>query len=314
MDVNSNRRLSMSKKLAFALTIVPFLCVAKEARLTEFDFCGISDSFCAISNLSVQVGCAELPEECQEFLTEAAQRQALGFSLAFQTCLSTAELRACAGDRKSYCSCMDMVGNLLRFLLKNDHIVGKSIFGSNFARTEMSLARVINGKFGRRIEVRASDIKRWLPEFEAKGSRNRVNLARFKKLLVIGAAIEQYRRAHNKLPENLNSLVDEKNLGVSASDLSSGNLRVEYRTVMDFWKLRFGSYERRDPEPVYDYVPAAFQVAGVVVDEVWFASTYTQKRKELFENGYLPSDDVYCRCRLKGCVVYRGGSVLSSED
>lgn len=301
-------------KFVLAMAFVPFLCAAKDDGFTEFNFCGIPDKLCAISNLSVQVGCAELPEECQEFLTEAAQRRALGFSLAFQACLSTAELQACAGDRKSYCSCMDMVGNLLRFLLKNDHIVGKSIFDSNFARTEMSLARVINGKFGRRIEVRASDIKRWLPEIEKKDSKNRVNLRRFRTLLLIGAAIEQYRRAHNKLPKNLNSLVDEKNLGVSSSDLSSGNLRVEYRTVMDFWKLRLGSYERRVPEPVYDYVPAVFQVAGVVVDEVWFASTYTQKRKELFENGYLPSDDSFCRCRLKGCVVYRGGSVLSSED
>ena len=252
--------------------------------------------------------------ESQEFLTDAAQRQALGFSLAFQADLSTAELWACAGDSESYRSRMDMVGNLLRFLLRNEHVAGASVFDCNLARTEISLARVINGKFGRRIEVRASDIKRWLPEIEEKDSKDRVNLRRFRTLLLIGAAIEQYRRAHNKLPENLNSLVDEKSLGVSASDLSSGNLRVEYRTVMDFWKLRLGSYERRVPEPVYDYVPAAFQVAGVVVDEVWFASTYTQKRKELFENEYLPSDDPFCRCRLKGCVVYRGGSVLSSED
>jgi hypothetical protein len=304
----------MSKKFLLAMAFVPFLCAAKDDGLTEFNFCGIPDMFCAISNLSVQVGCAELPEECQEFLTEVAQRQALGFSLAFQACLSTAELRACAGDRKSYCSCMDMVGNLLRFLLKNDHIVGKSIFGSNFARTEMSLARVINGKFGKEIAVSANDIRRWLPEFEAKGSRNRVNLARFKKLLVIGAAIEQYRREHNTIPDNLQTLVGEKNLGISESDLSLEDLRVEYKVAQEFWKMRLGSFERAVPEPIYDFIPAVFPVAGIVVDEIWFASTYTQKRKELFENGYLPSDDVYCRCRLKGCVVYRGCSVLSSED
>lgn len=124
-------------KFVLALAFVPFLCAAKDDGLTEFNFCGIPDMLCAISNLGVQVGCAELPVECQEFLTEAAQRQALGFSLAFQACLSTAELRACAGDGESYCSCMDMVGNLLRFLLGNEHVVGMSVFDCNFARTEI---------------------------------------------------------------------------------------------------------------------------------------------------------------------------------
>ena len=304
----------MSKKLVFALAFVPFLCVAKDDGLTEFDFCGIPDSLCTVSNLGVQVGCAELPMESQEFLTDAAQRQALGFSLAFQADLSTAELWACAGDSESYRSRMDMVGNLLRFLLRNEHVAGASVFDCNLARTEISLARVINGKFGRRIEVSAGDIKRWLPEIEEKDSKDRASLKRFRALLLIGAAIEQYRLAHNRLPDNLMALVDEEGLGIFESDLSSGHLRVEYRIASEFWKLRLGSYERRVPEPIYDFVPAVFQVAGVVVDEVWFASTYTQKRKELFENGCLPSDDPLCRCRLKGCVVVRGGSTLPSED
>lgn len=304
----------MSNKLVLVLAFVPFLCVAKDDTLTEFDFCGIPDSYCIVSNLGVHVGCAELPMESQEFLTDAAQRQALGFSLAFQSYLSTAELRACAGDSESYRSCMDTVGNLLRFLLRNQQVAGRSVFDCNLARTEISLARVINGKFGRRIEVSASDIKRWLPEIEETGSKDRVNLKRFRTLLAIGAAIEQYRRAHNRLPENLNALVDEKGMGIAESDLLSGDLRVEYRIASEFWKLRLGSYERRAPEPIYDFVPAVFQVAGVVVDEVWFASTYTQKRKELFDNGHLQSEDPYCRCRLKGCIVVRGGSVLPSED
>ena len=304
----------MSKKSVFALAFLPFLCVAKDYGVTEFDFCGIPDSLCTVSNLGVQVGCAELPMESQEFLTDAAQRQALGFSLAFQADLSAAELRACAGDGESYRSCMDMAGNLLRFLLRNEHVAGASVFDSNLARTEISLARVVNGKFGRRIVVSASDIKRWLPEIEGKDSKDRVNLTRYRTLLVIGAAIEQYRRAHDSLPENLKALVDEEGLGISESDLSFGNMRVEYRTAPEFWKLRLGSYKRSVPEPIYDFVPAAFQVAGMFVDEVWFASTYTQKRKELFENGYLPSDDPFCRCRLKGCIVVRGGSASPSGD
>lgn len=314
MDVNSNGRLSMSKKLAFALTIVPFLCVAKEARLTEFDFCGISDSFCTVSNLSIHIGSAEPSMECQEFMVKAAQQYASGLTLVFQSDLSSAEMLAFLGDGERYRSIMNKVGDMLRLLLKNDHIVGKSIFDSNFARTEMSLARVVNGRFGKGIAVSANDIRRWLPEFEAKGSRNRVNLARFKKLLVIGAAIEQYRREHNMIPDNLQTLVGEKNLGISESDLSLEDLRVEYKVAQEFWKMRLGSFEREVPEPIYDFIPAVFPVAGIVVDEIWFASTYTQKRKELFENGYLPSDDPFCRCQLKGCVVYRGGSVLSSED
>ena len=274
----------MSKKLVFALAFVPFLCVAKDDGLTEFDFCGIPDALCTVSNLGVQVGCAELPMESQEFLTDAALKKCLTFAA------------------------MHDVGFL------HEHVAGASVFDCNLARTEISLARVINGKFGRRIEVSAGDIKRWLPEIEEKDSKDRASLKRFRALLLIGAAIEQYRLAHNRLPDNLMALVDEEGLGIFESDLSSGNLRVEYRIASEFWKLRLGSYERRVPEPIYDFVPAVFQVAGVVVDEVWFASTYTQKRKELFENGCLPSDDPLCRCRLKGCVVVRGGSTLPSED
>ena len=303
----------MNKNILAALAFVPFLCVAKDDTLTEFDFCGIPDSHCIVSNLGVHVGCAELPMESQEFLTDAAQRQALGFSLAFQSYLSTAELRACAGDSESYRSCMDTVCDLLRFLLRNEQVAGRSVFDCNLARTEISLARIINGKFGRRIEVSASDIKRWLPEIEEKSSKDRVNLKRFRTLLAIGAAIEQYRRANNRLPENLQALVDKKDLEIAESDLSSGGLRVEYRIAPAFWKLRLGSYERRVPEPIYDFVPAVFQIAGVVVDEVWFASTYTQKRKELFDNGCLASDDPFCQCRLKGCIVIRGGSELPSK-
>ena len=303
----------MSKKLVFALAFVPFLCIAKDDGLTEFDFCGIPDSLCAVSNLGVQVACAELPVESQERVTDAAQRQALGFSLVFLADLSMAELRACIGDGESYRSRMDMVGDLLRFLLRNERVVGVSVFDCNLARTEMSLSRIINGKFGRRIEVRASDIKRWIPEIEGKSSAARVNLERFRTLLLIGAAIDKYRLAHNRLPDKLNSLVDEIDLGISESDLSSGSLRVEYRTALDFWKLRLGSYERRVPEPIYDFVPAVYHVAGECVDEIWFASAYTQKRNELFENGCLPSDDPLCRCLLKGCIVVRGGSALSSE-
>jgi len=303
----------MNKNILAALAFVPFLCVAKDDTLTEFDFCGFPDSRCSVSNLGVHVGRAELPWEFQEVLTKAAQQDGLGLTLVFQGYLSSAEVWACSGDVESYRSTMDAVGDLLRFLLKNEHVAGRSMFDCNLARTENSLARVINGKFGRRIEVSASDIKRWLPEIEEKGSKDRVNLKRFRTLLAIGAAIEQYRRANNRLPENLQALVDEKDLGIAESDLSSGGLRVEYRIAPAFWKLRLGSYERRGPEPIYDFVPAVFQIAGVVVDEVWFASTYTQKRKELFDNGCLASDDPFCQCRLKGCIVIRGGSELPSK-
>ena len=296
----------MSKKIVFVLVFVPFLCIAKESRLTEFDFCGISDSLCSVSNLSLYVGCAEPPRDCQEFMTKAVQQYALGLSLVFQSNLSSAEMYACLGNYEKYRSTMDAVGDMLRLLSKNEHIVGKSMFDCNLARTEMSLARVVNGRFGRGIAVSANDIRRWLPELEDKGSRSRRGLGRFRTLLVIGAAIEQYRCEYNKIPDNLQVLVGEKNLGISELDLTLGGLHVEYRVEQGFWKLRLGGHVRAVPEPIQDFIPAVFPLAGVVVDEVWFASTYTQKRKELFEKGYLPSDDIYCRCRLKGCVVIRG--------
>lgn len=306
--------MCMNKTTIAALAFVPFLCVAKNEELTEFDFCGIPDSRCSVSNLGAHVGRAELPLEFQEVLTKAAQQDGLGLTLVFQGYLSSAEMWACLGDVESYRSTMDAVGDLLRFLLKNEHVVGRSMFDCNLARTEISLARVVNEKYGRRIVVSADDIRRWLPEFEDEGSRKRGDLKRFRTLLAIGTAIEQYRSAHDRLPDNLRVLVDEKNLGIAEADLFSGNVRVEYRNELGFWKLRLGRNVRRNPEPMFDFVPAVFNVAGVIVDEVWFASSYTQKRRELFVNGYLQSEDPSCRCRLKGSIVIRGDVKLSSEN
>lgn len=304
----------MNKRMVFAFVLVPFLCVAKNEDLATFDFCGIPDSVCDVSNLSARIACEDLTLNGHELLSYESQQYALGASMAFKALLSAAEMRACVGDRASYCAHMESVADLLCFLSKNAKIAGWAAYESNVARTEYSLARIINGKAGVKIAVTAGEVKRWLPETDGKSTKEFVNLNRFRALLVIGAAIEQYKREHNHLPENLQTLVDEKTLGVLDSDLSSGGLSIEYRKGPDFWKLRLGRYERRVPEPLEDFIPAVFQIAGSYVDEVWFASSYSQKRKELFARGYLPSEDSYCRCSIKGPIVIRGGGASPKDD
>lgn len=304
----------MNKTSLVTLALAPLMCIAGNEDLVSFDFRGIPDLVCNVSNLSEHAERDELPVNCNEFLLDASQKYALGVSFVFQSVLSAAELRACAGDRASYCTYMESIADLLRHFQKNEQIAGRSVYECNFARTEYSLARVINGESGARISLTADDVKRWLPDSGDTDSKDGVNLVRFRALLVIGAAIEQYRREHNRLPENLKALVDNKALGVAESDLTFGGLGVEYRKGNAFWKLRVGRNERRVPEPIYDFVPAAFQIAGTHVDEVWFASSYSKKRNELFVRGFLPSDDSSCRCKMKGCVVIRGGVSSSTTD
>lgn len=298
----------MNRIIVIVVAMMSLRCLAgtEERGVAAFDFCGISEAMCNVSNYDASVSGNDLSLDCQRFITDAAQLNAKGFSHVFQSCLAMSEFQAGRGDEKSYCRYMDTVGELLRFLLENSRVFGKSVFDGCFAMTGNSLARIVNGRYGRKAVLTASDIKRWLPIIENRCDRDSDCLNRFRSLLVLGAAIEQYRREHGQLPEGVLGLADDNRFGIVPSDLSFCGDEIEYRKELDFWKLRIGRGKRKTEEPIFDYVPAAYRVAGLFVDEVWFASTYSLKRQELFANGFLWSDDVDCRCRLKGCVVIRG--------
>ena len=58
-------------------------------------------------------------------------------------------------------------------------------------------------------------------------------------------------------------------------------------------------------------MPSVDYVAGMNCEEIWFASNYWKKRRELFDKGFLDSNDIRCRCYLKRNIIYRGS--LSKE-
>lgn len=304
----------MNKALSVALSMVSLWCMAGDEKLVGFDFCGIPRMAGVVSNGEVSAAADDLPLEYHQFLSDVARVNAQGYAFVFQSALSLAEFRAGMGDGESYGRGMEYAGKMLRLLMADSEIVGKSAFDCNYARTANSIARIVNGGQGRKVMPTARDIRRWLPKIEGRTDRDATCLMRFRTLLVLGAAIEWYRTVHTHLPESLWQLVEERGLGITAEDLAYGGMEVEYWKNPGFWKLRVGSGRRLKEAPLYDFVPEFYQVAGIFADEVWFVSTYTQKRVELFRRGCLASEDVLCRCRLKGCIVVRGGAKVKNAQ
>ena len=152
------------------------------------------------------------------------------------------------------------------------------------------------------------DIKRWLPRTANPLFAGNVHILRqdlFRSLLIVGAGINVYWKNRGKLPTTLQDLVKDKDSGLNESDFRFEDARIRYTQDVGFWKLRVGG-ESREDEPMRDFMPALDYVAGLKCSEIWFASTYSQKRKELFERGYVESSDIRCSSYLKNGVIHRG--------
>ena len=225
-----------------------------------------------------------------------------------QFALTSAEIAFRNGDNVEFGRWTSVASQFLLFLDANAKEIGSSPFVRNRLRFEYSLARMINGDSSKGILVMPQDVKRLLPR-----ATNRVFLGdahvrrqdEFRSLLIVGAALTAYRNARGRFPQSLQDLVKD-----SASDLTEEELYLDgelirYTHDANFWKLRIGGGSHKD-EPLLDFMPAIDYVAGLKCPEIWFASTYSQRRKELFEKGRVNSSDVRCSSYLKNGVIHRG--------
>lgn len=222
--------------------------------------------------------------------------------------LTGAESASRNGNLDEFRRWISLSAQFVAFLEENAHELGSSPYVRNRLRLEYSLARMVNGSSANGVLVAPQDVKRWLPLTTSHLFAGNVHILRqdmFRSLLIVGAGINVYWKNRGKLPTTLQDLVDDKDSGLNESDLRFEDACIRYTQDADFWKLRLGGGDGED-EPVRDFMPAIDYIMGLKCSEVWFASTYSQKRKELYERGYVRSSDIRCSCYLKGGVIHRG--------
>lgn len=225
-----------------------------------------------------------------------------------QLALTGAETAFKNGDRVEFWRWMSVASQFVSFLDANAGEIGSSPFVRSRLRFEYSLARMINGDTAKGIFVMPQDVKRLLPCATNRAFVGNAHVRRqdeFRSLLIVGAAITAYRNAQGRLPQSLRDLVKGDVIGLNEEDLYLDGELIKYAHDADFWKLRIGGDGRED-EPPLDFMPAVDYVAGLKCPEIWFASTYSQRRKELFERGRVNSSDVRCSGYLENGVIHRG--------
>lgn len=280
----------------FTLTLVP-ACLEAEER---FDLCGPDqDPFRSDS-----------ADEC------GYERRNIDFTTQFvrinndwlKLVLTGAESAFRNGNRDEFRRWISLSAQFVVFLEENAHELGSSPYVRNRLRLEYSLARMVNDGPAKGILVMPQDVKRWLPRTANPLFAGNAHILRqdlFRSLLIVGASINVYWKNRGKLPTTLQDLVNDKDSGLNESDLCFEDARIRYTQDADFWKLRLGGGDEKD-EPVRDFLPAIDYVTGLKCSEIWFASTYSEKRKELFELGHVWSSDIRCSCYLKDGVIHRG--------
>ena len=214
----------------------------------------------------------------------------------FQHHLKNAEFAAEKGDSFSCDRYMNFAADILSLHNKYSDVVGNGLFVRMRLIMEYSIARMVNNRIPTSIAIRPSQINNWLRNAIAyKNPFHNKHIQKqedFKRLLIVGASIELYFRENGTTPSSLDEICD---IGAVKG--------IHYVQDGNFWKIRLGVGEQ---EPFYDFFPAVDDFTGTCYDELWFASTYSSKRKELYLNGSLSSEDARCSCYIANGVIRRG--------
>lgn len=91
--------------------------------------------------------------------------------------------------------------------------------------------------------------------------------------------------------------------------------RLSYRVKGDGRMLHSGGINRKkDSSPWGVFIPCVEPTGGIPTDEVWFASSYSHVRKELYSKGSVQDSYPMYRCYMRGRAVYRGGGASPNES
>lgn len=222
--------------------------------------------------------------------------------------LTGAESAFKSGDKEEFQRWIMIASQFVLFLEDNVKTLGSLPYIRHRLQLEYALARLINSEEGTGLIVLPQDVKRWLPRTQndlLKKNAHIILQEKFRCLLIVGAGLNVCWRDTHQLPCELRDLLQIGKLDLDVHDLGYEEMPIKYVFDGAFWKLRLGGEEGRD-EPIRDFLPAVDYIAGIKVSEMWFASTYSAKRRELYEKGALESEDIRCACYLKNGIIYRG--------
>lgn len=303
------RKMSKSRGACRAIALgiaIASMAFAAAADALSFDFCGVGTGRVArVADRSP--GQAEGGESlCRE--SRIASRFARADREWMRHALTWAELAVACGDFAECDRWMRIAAGFLGLHMENAGTLGDGMLVRNRLSLEYSIARAINGGRAGGVRITPADVRRWLPPVAVPGMADNLHVVRqemFRTLLMVGAGLETWLGRHGGLPDTLRELLSDGDLRLSEADLAHGGNAVAYRHDGRFWKLKLCDVESAE-EPIMDFMPAVDEVAGLQCPEIWFASTYSRKRLELFEKGFIESADIRCRCYLKNGIVHRG--------
>ena len=303
------RKMGKSRRACRAITLgiaMANMVFAAAADALSFDFCGVGNVRVAHAD-GRSPGQAEGDGSlCQK--SRIASRFARADREWMRHALTWAELAVADGDFAECDRWMRIAAGFLGLHMENAGTLGDGMLVRNRLSLEYSIARAINGGRAGGVRITPADVRRWLPPVAVPGMADNLHVVRqemFRTLLMVGAGLETWLGSHGRLPDTLRELLSDGDLRLSETDLAHGGNAVAYRHDGRFWKLKLCDVESAE-EPIMDFMPAVDEVAGLQCPEIWFASTYSRKRLELFEKGFIESVDIRCRCYLKNGIVHRG--------
>ena len=307
--VRQLRKMCKSRRACRAIALgiaIASMAFAAAADALSFDFCGVGTGRVArVADRSP--GQAEGDGSlCQK--SRIASRFARADREWMRHALTWAELAVADGDFAECDRWMRIAAGFLGLHMENAGTLGDGMLVRNRLSLEYSIARAINGGRAGGVRITPADVRRWLPPVAVPGMADNLHVVRqemFRTLLMVGAGLETWLGSHGRLPDTLRELLSDGDLRLSETDLAHGGNAVAYRHDGRFWKLKLCDVESAE-EPIMDFMPAVDEVAGLQCPEIWFASTYSRKRLELFEKGFIESVDIRCRCYLKNGIVHRG--------
>lgn len=223
--------------------------------------------------------------------------------------LVMAEATGLSGDVKRFSGYGEAFRSLIQVYEKHSDVLGNFSIRRFRPKLEYVLARLINDRRSVTVKLLPMDIRKILPpltECNEVWTESLWNSWRsretFRRMLIVGAAIEEYLRKNGGIPNSLDSL---EGVDVEEKKDAYGNM-FSYYYRQNEWML----YSRGNEEGAYEnnwdvYVPCNGITGGHSTTEMWFASSFSSKRQELYKSGVLNEGYPSYRCYMRGNKIYR---------
>ncbi len=284
-------------------------------RMVCFDFCGLDE----VLTEGPPLGMGGWPDgekrqDARSFLSDPVR----GLPIESLTLISSLDVRkmycllavmeasALAGERGRFVRHCEMFRELLRVADEYSDVLGSAI--SRLLRHKIGyvLAKVINDRRVGVLRLSPSDVRMTLPmatTSHMQGGKWVESYETFRRMLIVGAGLEEVLRSTGSLPYSLDAVKYVEDWEIH----DFYGVKFSYRMKGKEWIIHSGGLcQRKDASPWNVFIPCVEQTGGIPTDEMWFASSYSAVRKELYLKGSVHDAYPLYRCYMRGRVVYRG--------